>query len=81
MAEYQQYPNSGSLFKNERKTTEKHPDYNGSLNVDGVDFWVSGWIKTAKNGKKFLSLAINPKQPKEAGESLPPLDDDDIPFN
>lgn len=80
MADFQQFPNSGSLFKNERKTTEKHPDYSGSLNVDGVDFWVSGWIKTAKNGKKFLSLAINPKQPKEPGQALPPLEDDDLPF-
>lgn len=80
MADFQQFPNSGSLFRNERKTTEKHPDYNGSINVDGVEYWISGWAKTAKTGKKFLSLAINAKQPKEPGQALPPFEDDDLPF-
>lgn len=80
MADFQRYPNSGSLFRNERKTTEKHPDYNGSFNIDGTDYWISGWSKVGKSGKKFVSLSISLKQPKEPGAALPPVDDDDIPF-
>ena len=30
--------NRGSLFKNEKKTEEKHPDLNGSINIEGADY-------------------------------------------
>lgn len=80
MADFIQYPNSGSLFRNERKTTDKHPDYNGSFNIDGVEYWISGWMKKSKAGKSFMSLSVSAKQPKEPGEALPPLDSDDLPF-
>ena len=53
--------NSGALFKNNRKETEKHPDYTGSLNVDGHDYWLSAWLKTDKNGNKFMSLSVKRK--------------------
>ena len=60
MADYDN-TNSGALFKNERKETEKHADYRGSLNVDGTDYWVSSWIKTSKTGQKFMSLSVKRK--------------------
>ena len=60
MADYDN-TNSGALFKNERKETEKHADYRGSLNVDGTDYWVSSWIKTSKAGQKFMSLSVKRK--------------------
>lgn len=53
--------NSGALFSNERKETEKHPDYTGAINVDGHDYWLSAWRKTSKNGKPFLSIAVKRK--------------------
>jgi len=49
--------NTGAIFKNE-KTKETQPDYKGKLNVQGKDFDVSGWIRTSKDGKSFLSLKI-----------------------
>ena len=55
------YENSGILFRNDRKDGERDRDYSGSINIDGRDFWLSGWIKAGKNGK-FLSLAVKPKQ-------------------
>jgi len=80
--------NRGSLFKNKRKEEEKHPDYNGSLNVNGTDYWISAWLQTSqKTGEKFMSLSIKPKQEQQAPAKKPTKDeglndlDDDIPFN
>jgi len=61
------YENSGILSKNERKGTDKHPDYTGSINVAGVDYWLSAWIKRNDKGK-FMSLSVKrkDKQPQQA---------------
>jgi hypothetical protein len=59
----QQYDNTdrGALFKNDRKETDNHPDYTGQINVGGVDYWLSAWIKEGRSGK-FMSLSIKPKE-------------------
>jgi hypothetical protein len=56
--------NSGAFFKNDQKATANHPDYKGSVNVNGVDYWISGWIKPTKAdpSKRFMSLSVQPKQ-------------------
>ena len=74
--------NRGSLFKNDRKDDAKFPDYKGSLNVDGVEYWISAWIKLSKDGQKFMSLSI---KNKNADASLQPkkktvYQDEDAPF-
>ena len=53
--------NKGALFQSKNKKTENHPDYDGSINIDGKDYWLAGWRKTSKNGAQFLSLSIKPK--------------------
>ena len=57
---------SGSLFKNTRKTTDNHPDYTGSIMLNGREHWLSAWVKEGKSGK-FFSLSF--QEPwKPAGE-------------
>lgn len=62
--------NKGALFQAKEKKTDKHPDYDGSINVDGHDYWVSGWKKVSKNGNTFLSLSVKRKD----GTSARPAD-------
>ena len=86
--------NRGVLFKNDRKEKDTHPNMKGSINVEGVEYWVSAWTKEGQNGK-FISLSLTPKeQTQTAAQAVkqvaPPqrqqaatvvLDDDDnLPF-
>jgi hypothetical protein len=78
---YEQRDGQGSLFKNDEKKTEKHPDYRGECMIDGKKFWLSAWIKTGKNGK-FMSLALQPKEDKHGRRQggKQEEDSDTIPF-
>lgn len=86
---YEQKDNSGSLFKNDRKEKETHPDRTGTALIDGVAYYVSGWIKQGAKGQ-FLSLAFKRKEEKSISEravasikrptSTNADMDDDIPF-
>lgn len=61
--------NKGSLFKNDRKEQDTHADYNGSINIDGNEYWINAWVKESKkDGKKFFSLSVKPKD-QAAGKS------------
>lgn len=66
MTEYDN-TNRGALFKNDRKESDNHPDYKGSVNVGGVEYWLSAWVKDGRNGK-FMSLSVKPKdeQPQQS---------------
>lgn len=82
--------NSGMLAKNDRKEKDTHPDYRGVINVDGVDYWLSAWIKVGRDGskmqgQKYFSLSVKAKdeQAKPAkGSQGSGFDDmaDEIPF-
>ena len=63
MAEYDN-TNTGLLFPEdeEKKKDENDRDFNGSLNVNGVEYWVSGYKrKSKKTGKPFLKLTVKAK--------------------
>ncbi len=87
---YEQRDNSGSIFLNERKEKETHPDRTGAAMIDGVMYYVSGWLKQGSKGQ-FLSLAFKrkddqpqasiseramPKGPAARNDDM----NDDIPF-
>lgn len=86
--------NRGILSRNDRKEKDTHPDHRGTLNVDGVEYYIDAWIKE-RNDKtgKFFSLSVKRKD-KAAAPKAPPAPppssggggsrfddmDDDIPF-
>ena len=81
--------NTGLLSRNDRKEKDTHPDYKGQINVDGVEYWLSGWVKERKDGTgKFFSLSVSPKNAapasKPARQAAPSSGfesmEDDIPF-
>jgi hypothetical protein len=75
-----QYDNSGILFRNEDKQKEKDRDYRGEITINGVEHWLSGWIKEGRKGK-FLSLSIKPKDaPTKSDKPLEQEMGDEIPF-
>lgn len=73
-----QTSNSGVLFKNEKKTSEKHSDYRGEVNAAGVDYWLDGWVRESKKGLKFISFKLKRKEQQK--EVAPAPFNDDVPF-
>jgi hypothetical protein len=64
--------NSGALFKNRNKSSEKHADYTGSINIDGKPFWLNAWVNESQNGVRYMRLMARPKAADEASRSKQP---------
>jgi hypothetical protein len=83
---YEIKPNTGSLFANDRRESDTHPNAKGSAVIDGKEYWVDAWTNTASNGKKYQSLKFKLKDQQRAaqvggGFATPQVDDlDDCPF-
>ena len=86
----EQKSNTGTIFKNDKKTADNQPDYRGKINVEGKELEISLWVKTAQSGVKYMSAAI--KEPYVAPAPAPVLQnttdkikaadefEDDLPF-
>jgi hypothetical protein len=61
-------PNTGKLFVNNNKKSDKHADYTGSIKLEnGKEYWLNMWINTSKAGGKYFSISIgNEKMPAGA---------------
>jgi hypothetical protein len=91
--EYDQ-TNRGSCWPNKKKRPDKKdPDFTGSINVDGHDYWFDAWRKPegAKENAPSLSFRVKRKdgKPQEATPAAAPEGrrasmkdalDDEIPF-
>ena len=86
---YEKKDMSGTLFRNERKETDKHPDWAGYIIINGVEYWLNGWEKNGSKGL-FFSLAAKPKEERakevrsgyqgRQPDEAPPNEDGEIPF-
>ena len=78
--------NRGAIWRNEKKEKDTHPDFTGSLDVDGVQYWVSAWKRKDGAGPKApaLSFSVKPKDeaPARAAKkpAADPFLDDEIGF-
>lgn len=67
---------TGSLFPNTRKTQPNHADHQGTVKIDGKEYWISGWNKD----KGYISLAFKLKPAAQPATQATGVEDDDIPF-
>lgn len=89
---YEMRAGQGSLFKNENKTTDKHPNLKGRVMLpNGEVRWISGWTKTTSAGERWISVSIGELVQQQGGGMVldnqakgngyqPQGADDDIPF-
>lgn len=85
---YEQRDMSGTLFKNEKREKDSHPNATGKAMIGGVMYYVSAWTKQGSKGP-FQSLSFKPVEDAERREQVvretraaKPVDDDldSIPF-
>lgn len=76
--------NTGSIFKNNYKKADNHPDYKGKVNVNGKEMEVAMWVRKTQNGESFFSASFSePYVAPETMERRPvsdEMEDDDLPF-
>lgn len=72
----------GVLFRNDKRETDKHPEYTGKVQIRGEEFRLAAWVReSSKSGQKFFSIAVSEPQNTQAepGSHEPDLDDS-VPF-
>ena len=60
--------NRGAFWNNNQKLSDKHPDYTGTVDVEGIMYLLSGWNVDSANPKApCVSIALTLKQEKSHG--------------
>lgn len=77
--------NKGAIWANQKKLTDRHPDFTGQANVDGAEYWVSAWRRGPgdKPNSPSLRFSLTPKEErKDPVRDERPADtfEDEIPF-
>ena len=54
--------NRGSIWKNDRKDTDTHPDFTGTLNVEGVEYFCDAWKRKPDANPKAPALSFKVKR-------------------
>jgi len=77
------YPNSGILSRVTDRKSDKHPEFSGSAEIDGVEYWMSAYVNEGEKGKYF-KISFKPKEQQGQADGhaqrRPPKEDNDIPF-
>jgi uncharacterized protein (DUF736 family) len=77
---YEHKANTGTLFPNNKKMADNHPDYKGKIKVGDQEYDVAGWLKAGANGN-FLSLKISePFKPEPQNTSEKIANSSGLPF-
>ena len=68
--------NTGILKINDKGDNDKRPDRKGSIDIEGVKYWLSGWIRDGKagtelEGQKYLSLKAEKAEKQSAPSPAP----------
>jgi len=58
--------NRGQIWPNDKKEKDTHPDFKGSINVEGKEYWVSAWKRKPDANPKAPSLSFSIQSKDEA---------------
>jgi len=83
--------NKGAIWGNKDKKGETHPDFKGSINIEGKEYWLSGWKRKPNDNPNAPSVkfsvqakdAVHNQGVQNAQQAAAPAQDDfndDIPF-
>lgn len=84
--------NTGALFANKNRATDKHPTHTGSCEIDRTQYFIDAWVNESKAGQRYFKLKFKPKMASEhkgapanppaqsAPRQMDEFDDSDIPF-
>lgn len=70
---FQHKPNSGAVFENRYKKSDKHPAYKGDAMIDGKLYEVAVWERTTRAGKAMLSFKF--EEPRDRQQQSPSFDE------
>jgi hypothetical protein len=75
--------NRGSIWPNKKKRPDKQDaDFTGSINVNGVEYWLNAWKRKegASPDSPSLSFTVRPKdeQPRQTAQKAAPTRPDPI---
>lgn len=85
---YEQKPDTGSLFVNDRREKDSQPNAKGTALIGGIQYWVSAWTNETKGGQKYQSLKFERKDDRnqsasrdaaDSRERAQSYDDDSLP--
>jgi hypothetical protein len=54
-----------NIFRNDKKTEEKHPEYTGKIKLNGILYEIALWVKDGENGKFFSGRVSEKRQRNE----------------
>ena len=81
MAEYEIREGSANVFRNSKKTDEKHPDFKSKMFIDGKMKDVAVWLRKTKNGDDYFHIKVNDsRQETEKPKVVEPELNDEIGF-
>jgi len=83
---YELKDGQGTIFLNQNKKQDNHPDFQGEILLEGKKWKLAGWEKSgATNGKNWRLISLSVDR-RDAGNARPtvrevdPFKDSDIPF-
>jgi len=80
---YEKKDLSFAIFKNKNMKNDKSPTLTGYVVVNNEEYWLNGFTGTDKNGDKYISGSLKPKEPpvnRRQEVASVDLEEDSIPF-
>lgn len=63
--------NRGAIWKNDKKETETQADFTGSINVDGVEYWLNGWRRPEGAASNTPAMKFTVKRKESRPQTAP----------